>query len=253
MKMARKSAIPAALRDRIRQLERLGGAAAKTAPSSTAFGLPPIDRLWAEGGLPTGRLHDVIGAGGPSGFAAATAFTASIANRLGMVLWCSTRPDFYGPGLAQAGLAPAQLIAATAKSDADVLAVMEEGLRHAALGCVVGETSRLTLTSSRRLQLAAEKSGVTAFVLRPLSRLTEHTPIAAETRWRISAAPSAPHVIAEAGRARWTLELLHSRSGTTGQWIVEAPDAQGHLGLPSAVADGLTHPTLAPRQRLAAG
>jgi len=44
---------------------------------------------------------------------------------------------------------------------------MEEGLRHAGLAGVAGELSgRLTLTASRRLQLAAEHSGVTCFALR---------------------------------------------------------------------------------------
>jgi protein ImuA len=42
---------------------------------------------------------------------------------------------------------------------------MEEGLRHSALAAVVGEVIRLPLTASRRLQLAAEQSGVTALVI----------------------------------------------------------------------------------------
>jgi len=48
-----------------------------------------------------------------------------------------------------------------------VLLAMEEGLRHADLAAVVCEMSgRFGLTASRRLQLAAEASGVTAFALR---------------------------------------------------------------------------------------
>ncbi len=42
---------------------------------------------------------------------------------------------------------------------------MEEGLRHGGLAGVVGELVRLPLTPSRRLQLAAEASGVIAFQL----------------------------------------------------------------------------------------
>ena len=56
---------------------------------------------------------------------------------------------------------------AEAGDAASVLLVMEEGLRHRGLAGVVGEVSgRMTLTASRRLQLAAEASGVVAFVLR---------------------------------------------------------------------------------------
>ncbi len=48
-----------------------------------------------------------------------------------------------------------------------MLLAMEEGLRHADLAAVVCEMSgRFGLTASRRLQLAAEASGVTAFALR---------------------------------------------------------------------------------------
>jgi hypothetical protein len=50
--------------------------------------------------------------------------------------------------------------------DAEVLPAMEEGLRHGGLAGVVGELVRLPLLPSRRLQLAAEASGVIAFALR---------------------------------------------------------------------------------------
>jgi protein ImuA len=114
---------------------------------------------------------------------------------------------------------------------------MEEGLRHNALAGVVGEVERLDLTSSRRLQLAAEKSGVMALILRQPSSRSQNDHIAAASRWRISAAPSAPHPIPQSGRARWQLDLIRSRTGHTGSWIVEAPDAQGYLHHPALLAD----------------
>ena len=40
-----------------------------------------------------------------------------------------------------------------------VLACFEEGLRHGGLGVVVAEVSRLSMTASRRLRLAAESAG----------------------------------------------------------------------------------------------
>jgi protein ImuA len=217
--------------------------------------LPAVDRLWPEQGLPLGALHEASSDGSLFGTAALTGFAAALAGRLGRVLWCSRTRDgdgstFYGPGLARLGLKPDQLLAVTASSDAGVLGAMEEGLRHPVLAAVVGEVDRLDLTASRRLQLAAEKSGVTAFVLRvpmrrvPMRRLRTSTvlePVAAASRWRITVLPSAPpvgrHVIAEAGVARWRLELLASRSGATGQWSVEVPDAQGHFRLSAPLVD----------------
>ncbi len=58
-------------------------------------------------------------------------------------------------------------------------------------------------------------------------------PTAATTRWRVSALPSPPplpHAPKTPGlaRARWRLDLLHSRGGEPASWIVEASDATGH-------------------------
>ena len=118
---------------------------------------------------------------------------------------------------------------------------MEEGLRHAGLAGVVGEVARLSMTASRRLQLAAEASGVTAFVIRRWRTLQEAEafgqPTAAMTRWRITALPSAPLPVPGIGRARWRLELVRVRGGEGAVWDVEACDAQGRLAVPSDLAD----------------
>ena len=256
-----KTAALASLRQRIRQLERLGGARPEAVSPALKL-LEPLDSLWPEGGLPLGCLHEARSDDSPAGAAALTAFAAAIGGRLGMVLWCARRGDVHGariyaPGLARVGLMPARLLAVTASSDAALLGVMEEGLRHSLLACVVGEVDKLDLTASRRLHLAAEKSGVTALVLRTSSRRAETEPIAAAGRWRITPFPSAHHAIAEAGAPRWSLELLQSRNGATGAWIVEAPDAQGHLRLSSALDHGLAAAPAAsgqwPGQHRAAG
>ncbi len=244
-----KAADLAALRQRIRQLERCGGAG-KAATTALPL-LPQIDALWPEGGLPLGCLHEARSDGSLAGHAVLSAFAGSIGGRLGLVLWCARRSDahgshLYAPGLVQAGLPAARLLVVTAASDAALLAAMEEGLAHPFLGCVVGEIERLSLTASRRLQLAAEKSGVTAITLRPSPRAAEGG-VAAASRWRITTHPSAPHAIPEAGKARWRLELLQARSGAVGDWIVEAPDAQGHLGFSARVDNGFAQARPEPR------
>lgn len=254
MDAGRKTAVLKDLREHIHRLERLESPRRIGAVRALPFGIPALDSLWPEGGLPLAALHEVNSTT-VAGFAAASAFAAAGAGRLGRhVLWCTTSPDFYAPGLAQIGLPAARLIVVRARSEKDVLAVMEEALRHTALGCVIGETPRLDLTTSRRLQLAAESGATLAFVLRRRRKTGELEPIAAASRWRIAAAPSSPHRIPQSGRARWTLELLRSRSGGTGIWNVEVPDAQGYLHLPSALADGSTAAPLERRdQRRAVG
>ena len=88
-------------------------------------------------------------------------FAAGIVARTkGRVLWCVTRQDLFAPALAQAGLAPDWVIYVEAGDEKTVLACFEEGLRCRRLGAVVAEVAHLSMTTSRRLQLAAEGSGV---------------------------------------------------------------------------------------------
>ena len=70
------------------------------------------------------------------------------------------------PALAQAGLSPERVIHVEAGEERDALFAAEEGLRHGGLAGVAVELSRLSLTVSRRLQLAAETSGALCLVVR---------------------------------------------------------------------------------------
>jgi protein ImuA len=165
-------------------------------------------------------------------------FTAGIAARTrGEVLWCVTRQDLFAPAIAQAGLLPERVIYLDAGDEPSVLASFEEGLRHGGLGAVVAEVARLSMTASRRLQLAAEGSGAIGIAIRRWPRQTEAVdfgqPTAAVTRWRVSALPSTPLPVPGVGRARWQLELIRCRAGESADFEVEACDAKGRLALPS--------------------
>jgi protein ImuA len=143
-------------------------------------------------------------------------------------------------GLAQAGLAADRVIYVEAGDEKSVLACFEEALRHSKLGAVVGEISHLSMTASRRLQLAAEGSGVIGLALRRWRRQVEaaefRQPTAATTRWRVSALPSTPLPVPGVGRARWRLELLRCRGRESANFEVEACDAKGRLALPPELA-----------------
>lgn len=240
------------LRARIRLLEqKVTGVRRPSLP----FGAPDIDLELPRGGLPLGALHEI----GPSGAelthaAAAGLFAAGVLARMGRpVLWCLRgRRGVFAPGLSGVGLSHDRVLYAEARNgDADVLAILEEGLAHPALAGVVGEVKRLSLTAARRLQLAAGKSGVTAFVLRGHGAEDGHEPTAAATRWRLTSLPSSPLPTAGVGRPRWRVELLRCRNGEPAQWIVEACDAKGCLGLLAGVADGPSEADAA--KRAAAG
>lgn len=185
------------LRERIRRIERPAAAVHGVLP----FGVAAIDQALPGGGLARGAVHELVGMGGDEEDGAlAAAFAAGILARLnqdGIMLWCLARPDLYGPGLAAHGLDPARLMVVRAARDAEILWAMEEGLRSSGVAAVVGEVGALPAVASRRLQLAAERSGVTAFVLRRWhnggrAARERNLPNTAATRWCIAALPSQP-------------------------------------------------------------
>jgi protein ImuA len=230
-----------ALRERVRRIER----PAATMHGVLPFGVDAIDRALPGGGLARGALHEILGMGGDEEDGAlATAFAAGILGRLmtvgnGIVLWCLPRPDLYGPGLAAHALDAGRLVLVRARRDAEILWAMEEGLRAPGVAAVVGEVGALAAVASRRLQLAAEHSGITAFLLRRWrdggqAARERNLPNAAATRWRITALPSQPIPIpAPAYR------ILHSPMP-----IIRHPRVGGDPG-----ATGTTPAALGPRSR----
>jgi protein ImuA len=254
-----------ALRERVRRIER----PAATMHGVVTFGIAPIDRALPGGGLARGAVHEILGMGGDEEDGAlAAAFAAGILARLiavetRIVLWCLRRPDLYGAGLGAHGLYPARLVLVGARRDAEILWAMEEGLRAPGVAAVVGEVGSLPAVASRRLQLAAEHSGVTAFLLRRWrdggqAARERNLPNAAATRWRVAALPSRssptrldglvlPLLSPTRGREsfkepgigcpRWRVELLRCRGGEPACWEVEVTDAAGSLSLAEAVAD----------------
>ncbi|MBK4719226.1 hypothetical protein JJL56_10125 [Azospirillum sp. YIM DDC1] len=212
-----RAAVLADLRARIRGLEGLGGEGARVLP----FGLPDLDGAFPAGGLPLGCLHEVAGEEPGAGTAFAAHLLARLASTAAPALWVVRARDLHAAGLAAYGLTPDRLIAVRATRDADALWAMEEALRCKRLSAVLGEVGGLDLTASRRLQLAAESSGVTGFLLQSTARRSAAS--AAVTRWRIAPAPSwtaEPGV----GDPRWRAELERCRGGRPGAWLVEWRD-----------------------------
>ena len=193
---------------------------------------PAIDAALPAGGLPLGALHEAAGAGPDTEHGAAAAlFVAGIlARQPGPVLWVVEHADLFAPGLAAVGLHPDRVIYAEAGKPDAVLQAMEEGLRQPGLAGVVGEIGgRLTLTASRRLQLAAEASGTSpsrcAAAASTTTRRWRSRPPPSQAggsppcrrRRRLPHAPDTPGL----GRQRWRLELVRCRGGRTinpGSW-----------------------------------
>ncbi|QFY60432.1 damage-inducible mutagenesis protein [Rhizobium grahamii] len=227
------------LRERISHLE--GGVSRRT--QTLPFGISEIDEHLPGGGLSYGALHEFAGgAAGTVDGAAAALFAAGVAARTkGKVIWCLTRPDLFFPALAQAGLHPDRVIFVEADREEDVLASMEEALSFGGLGAVVAELVRLPMTASRRLQLAAEKTGTMGLVVRRWRRQTEASdfgqPTASSTRWRVSVLPSEALPVPGVGRARWLLELMRVKAGECAEFEVGACNAAGRIDLSTGFVD----------------
>lgn len=228
----------AALRETVRLIAGDDGRDRPVQP----FGIEPLDDRLADRGLRIDALHEVASEGARWGDdAAATLFAAAIVARCrGPVLWVLRTRDLFAPGLYQAGLAPERVLYAEARDDGELLALMEEGLRHRGLGAVVGEARRVAMPQTRRLQLAAEGGHTAALLLKRPSRAGDDplaVPSAAVTRWTVACAPSPPVAWAGLGRACWHLRCVRQRGGNPFAMIVEAADETGRLALPAGLVD----------------
>ena len=186
-------------------------------------------RLGAGLDLPLGRLHEVQTYEGE----AVIGFTAALLHRLlgaqGKALWCGKAARLYAPGLAAFGLDPDRLIYTRTASDDDTLWAVEEALRCPDLAVVVGEVTVLDLIAGRRLQLAAERHGVTAIILRRWQgHALQPDPSAATTRWHVSALPNLNDRLQH---ARWRVERLRCRGEMPKDFIVDWCHATGDLAV----------------------
>jgi protein ImuA len=195
------------------------------------LGMDEIDRVLG-GGLAPGRLHEVFArerADEASATGLAVMFALALTSPSVPVLWlreesAQRKAGLYGPGLMDLGIDPARLILGVLPDPKALLRAAVDALRCCALGVVIlelgGNPPVLDLTASRRLGLAAESSGVTPLLLR--LRDARPMPSAAQTRWDVAGAPSAPLAADAPGHVALSLALLRQRGGPAGfDWTVE--------------------------------
>jgi len=238
------------LRARIAALEGVGRA---EGAGVWPLGVAAIDAVLPWGGIPLGCLHEIAPVVQSDGLedGAALGFAALWLGRLAEgldkpVLWVAGDDDLYAPGLAALGLTPAKLVVVRPAKAAQALWAMEEGARCRGLAGVLGEVSGLAITAARRLQLAAQTSGV------PILVINRGTPIAsAVTRWKVGPAPSDGLAEEGVGPWRWRVELARCRGrgfGEDAAWLVEWGDETHCLGVVAPAGD---RPAVSPRSRLA--
>jgi protein ImuA len=157
------------------------------------------------------------------------------------LLWVQERMAILEAGrIYPPGLSFPDIIHVEARDAKAALWAMEEGLRCAALSAVIGELwgdpRALDFTATRRLAVAAEKNGVSAWLVR-----FGATPnlSGARMRWRIASGPSLANMLdpRAPGMAAWDAELFRARGFAPGRWAVAHDWEANSLHLVAAAGD----------------
>ena len=154
------------------------------------------------------------------------------------LLWVQERMAILESGrIHPPGLPSQNLIHVEARDARDALWAMEEGVRCAGLSCVIGELwgdpRVLDFIATRRLAVAAERSGVPCWLVR-LGGTANLS--GARMRWRIASAPSLLNSLdpRAPGLPVWDAELFRSRNSPPGRWSVAHEAGAFHLAAESA-------------------
>ena len=175
------------------------------------------------GGIERAALHECF-ARDPDQSAAVTGFVALIARRAcvggqAVVRVSEDKGDrrggnLYGAGLAELGVDPADMVAVHAPDAMAALRASADIVKCSSVGAVVlelwGRAPLYDLTASRRLTMAAARSGVVMLVVR-----IDAAPraSAARTRWSAASAPSRALAANAPGYPAFDVELLRHRGG----------------------------------------
>ena len=140
------------------------------------------------------------------------------------LLWIQDRMAILESGrIHPPGLFTQDLIHVEARDARDALWAMEEGVRCACLSAVIGEIwgdpKALDFTATRRLAVAAERSGTPCWLVR-LGGTANLS--GARMRWRIGSAPSLANSFdpRASGLPAWDAELFRARGLPPGRWSI---------------------------------
>ena len=149
------------------------------------------------------------------------------------LLWVQDRMAILESGrIHPPGLPTQDLIHVEARDVRDALWAMEEGVRCSCLSAVIGEIwgdpRALDFVATRRLAVAAERSGTPCWLV----RLGGNANLSgARMRWRIGSAPSLVNPLdpRAPGMPAWDAELFRARGAPPGRWLVSREAGRFHL------------------------
>ncbi len=199
------------LRERLGDLEESRRRFSRVIPVADA-----VDRWMPFGGLPAGCIHEVKGANLASALTFSTILSARLAGDQGNIVYISPDRSLHPLGLLPYGTRLDQFLLVTVRRSQDLAWAVMEALRCSQVSAVMTVLDGLNLTDSRRLQLAAENSGATGFLLGRAASAPIAAPI---TRWKVSSSVGKPGQRFD--EPAWTLDLLYCRGGRPGSWSIE--------------------------------
>jgi protein ImuA len=149
------------------------------------------------------------------------------------LLWVQERMAILESGrIHPPGLGDLDVIHVEARDARAALWAMEEGVRCSALSAVIGELwgdpAALDFTATRRLAVAAERTGTGCWLV----RLNGSANLSgARMRWRLASAPSLPHELdpRAPGLPAWDAELFRARGAPPGRWTLTHEAGAFHL------------------------
>jgi protein ImuA len=186
------------------------------------LGLGPLEAAFPGKVFPRAAVHELISstiedAASTSGFMAVV--LSKLLKSNGCCLWIG-RNSIFPPALKFFGIEPDRILFVNTCKPKDTLWALEEAMKCDALTAVAGEISELSFHESRRLQLAVEKSGVTALIHRHRPR--SENAVTCVSRWKITSQESInPGRLPGVGFPHWHIQLLKVRNGKPGEWQVQ--------------------------------
>ena len=178
-----------------------------------------IDRSFPNNTFPIATVHEFIqSAVDPAptlGFI--SYLLASLMGRQRISVWLSTKRSIFPPALTTYALDAGHFLFIQLRNQRELIWATEEAMKCNGIAAVVSENKDLDFTTSRRLQLAAEQSRATCFIIRKTSKNINAN--ACTARWQISSLPSfSDEAMPGVGMPSWNVELLKIRNGKPGRW-----------------------------------
>jgi len=204
------------------QLRRMEGSRRKEDAQPIPSGCPALDRLLPGGGWIRGTLVEWLAEsrGGGAGTLAMIAAREAAADG-GAVVVMDRHRTFYPPAAAALGVDLENLIVIQAGSEKDQLWALDQALRCQAVAAVWAPQEKVDPHTFRRLQLAAEDSGVLGLLLR-------NAHVRGRPSWSDMQLLVRPQPVHRGRRVR--LELIRSRSSTGGGSVnLEIDETTGAL------------------------